>query len=644
MTSHRHTRTCLFIVFAFWAAAAGVYGSLRLIYGVRPALVHVRWSPTVDETRRLALERLYSLTRGELSEGTTWRYALRDLSRANVRAIVLDGAVEDTHQLHRTKFRVGYRTPRGPYVGAEQSWAPFTLEVLTVLLVMGGLLAAAFAAAAALGLPRGDTVRLRVLVRSVRRAAAMPPRAAAWLCHWLANRVPSVSPEAVAVFRIVFGLAVVAIVQAKNVGADWITRGQITNAQPAIQAWVMERLVAVPSAADWIGSWVLVTGVLFVIGAASRTSYLLLTAGVFVWALVYTTRISAHPVSVLVLTMLCLVPSRWGDAWSVDAWLRRRRLLPHERGTATVREPQASSAYGYTVWVPGVVLGVAFVAAAFAKVREGPAWILNGTVKYHFLTDSPDALVDWGLRLGRHPGLAVLLSLAAVTVEALVIAGALSTRRPHRAVAGVAATGILAGFGLFQGLFWPSWWILLLAFLRWHQSGPGTRPEPAAHETARLSDRFNGLRRWQTAAVVLLVLQQILATAYKIESPPMLSAYDMYSTTYDSPEQYEEKADTRYWLLLGFGDGTSSECEVLRDEADAVALLESGSTHWGPAGAALERCVREHGRATAASLASVAIEARRVRIDWGQWRLAGIERALMGEPIRIAPVARQASP
>ena len=103
------------------------------------------------------------------------------------------------------------------------------------------------------------------------------------------------------------------------------------------------------------------------------------------------------------MTLLFLTWSRWGDAWSVDAWLRR------DRPTRSV----APQEYGYTVWMPSLILGVVFLASAEVKLEEsGLAWIYNGTVKYHFLSDSPDAVVDWGLRLGSLPWLAVFLSFS----------------------------------------------------------------------------------------------------------------------------------------------------------------------------------------------------------------------------------------
>ena len=98
---------------------------------------------------------------------------------------------------------------------------------------------------------------------------------------------------------------------------------------------------------------------------------------------------------------------------------------PHTVQRGTPKE------YGYTVWVPGLVLGVVFAAAAVAKLRDaGVAWILNGTVKYHFLSDSVQAMVDWGLWIGRHHWLSVLLSFGAIAIETLVIVGVAARRLP----------------------------------------------------------------------------------------------------------------------------------------------------------------------------------------------------------------------
>jgi hypothetical protein len=111
--------------------AAGVaFGVLRVMYGQRPAYVHVRWAPTVDASARAQMEQSHSLTRGEIREGTTWGYYVTDLSRANLRDLVQRAAVEDTHNIHRTAFRIWRTAPRGDYLGTRPAWIASLLELL----------------------------------------------------------------------------------------------------------------------------------------------------------------------------------------------------------------------------------------------------------------------------------------------------------------------------------------------------------------------------------------------------------------------------------------------------------------------------------------------------------------------------------
>ena len=141
------------------------------------------------------------------------------------------------------------------------------------------------------------------------------------------------------------------------------------------------------------------------------------------------------------------------------------------------------------MWVSGLVFGVAFAAAAWAKaVGTGPSWILNGSVKYHFITDSLNAPVDWGLRLAGHPQLAVLASLGTVVAEALVITAAFSRNGGYWLGLGAVALGMLAGFGLFMGVFWYRWWILLLGFLPWARFRTGLRRDAPEMRTQGIQD------------------------------------------------------------------------------------------------------------------------------------------------------------
>jgi hypothetical protein len=318
-----------------------------------------------------------------------------------------------------------------------------------------------------------------------------------------------------------------------------------------------------------------------------------------------TTRLGYHMVSALLVTLLCLIPSRWGDAWSVDAWWRKRNL----EAPVKARSPQE---YGYTIWMPGVVIGVVFAAAALAKLREsGIAWITNGTVKYHFLSDAASAPLDWGLRVGLYPKLAVALSFFAILIESLIVFGAFSRKYIYRASAGIAAVVLLAGFALFQGLFWPAWWLLLVSFLPWHWL---VRPSTAV-QSANASVPDFGRVTLQPWIVIVFIAQQLLVSGLSLEAGPALSTYGMYSNTYDSPEAYESQSTTSYWLTSSDG----RQCNVSEDAARAVASARSGSAD-APARDAVQRCFGT------TDLSRIEAEQRRARIDWKRWRPAGETR------------------
>jgi len=123
------------------AGAALAYGTLRLTYGQRPAYVHVRWAAGVDDPTREQIERRHGLTRAELREGRTWGYFLTDVSTDNIRSLVGDPAVEDTHNIHRTAFRIWRTAPRAAYLGGRPAWIASLLELLVRALAGLGALA-----------------------------------------------------------------------------------------------------------------------------------------------------------------------------------------------------------------------------------------------------------------------------------------------------------------------------------------------------------------------------------------------------------------------------------------------------------------------------------------------------------------------
>jgi hypothetical protein len=257
-----------------------------------------------------------------------------------------------------------------------------------------------------------------------------------------------------------------------------------------------------------------------------------------------------------VLTLVALLPSRWGDALSIDAWRRRAR-------GGDIAPPPASRQYGYSVWAPGLVLGVAWAAAAWAKLSVPPGWsdwVLNGTVKYHFITDSVNAPLSWGLQFAQHPVLAILASFGVIAMEAALITAAFTRDEWYRLALGTAALAIFCGFYLFMGVFWPAWWILMLGFLPWrwvsHRQNLAGRNRTAAVPSR---DPERSTSPWlpvvQLAAIVAIITQQVVMSALRLERAPMFSWYDMYSATYASPAEWSASRPPLYRIVVSTDRG-----------------------------------------------------------------------------------------
>jgi hypothetical protein len=71
--------------------------------------INLRWRDGITAEARESLERRFALVDGEPLGESTWRYRLRGYSREQVRALVTDEAVADTHYIDRSTF-----TPENP--------------------------------------------------------------------------------------------------------------------------------------------------------------------------------------------------------------------------------------------------------------------------------------------------------------------------------------------------------------------------------------------------------------------------------------------------------------------------------------------------------------------------------------------------
>jgi hypothetical protein len=574
-------RALLAAAFVLAAAALAVdYAGDRLVVPAA-AFVHVRWAPGVDAAGRQTLERRFHLTEPEQTAETTYSYRLNDLSSDNIRDMVTHAAVADTQDIDRSAFALSSSAERVIGDPASQRRAERFARTITLL----------WTAAAAIGTLGILFIAAPLRMQRLRdRARAGALSLASTVYRW----IPEVSAEGAALFRIVFGGALLLVFAFSPLAASDVPSTTLGDDSTWLMRVAGNVFVRSPRLADFINPWLLAWGSLFVAGALTRWSFAMLTAGALAWGVVYSLNSGHHPISALLVALLCLLPSRWGDAWSVDAWMRRpRQAAPRE--------------YGYSVSIPGVVLGLALAAAAASKLQEGGlGWITSGTVKYHFVTDAPNAPVDWGLRYGVIPSVAVALSLGTIAIEALVLPVALFGSPPVRTIAALAVSAMFAGFWLFQGVAWPAWWVLLLSLAPWHRVAAGRRTTAAqAAPAGRLT-----LRYLQAAIVVIVIGQQLIASTGRLEVPPLLSAYDMYSKTYASPREYPADGGSAYWLTATRTDGTMQSCRVGKDEARVPVAAQVLASCFGS-----ERPIR-----------TLVVEETRPNIDWTAGRYLGTSR------------------
>jgi len=608
--------------------AIGLPIAARTVAGPRGAIVHVRWQESLAPAARQSLESAFRLTAAEQLDDRTWRYELIDPSIENLRSLVRHQVVEDTQGIDRTRYSVDSlasrtaRHGRFPVVG-------------NMIVVLADRLAALLAASGALLVWLGVSGRAhtlgaaRTLVAGRTLAFANACRTAS-TTRWASRGIPDVDASVAGIFRILFGLLVLVFFLSHPEDARSLNATFNPIVEGDLHASVLDWLRARPFIVEGLAPWLLITGVAFTIGLATRVTYTLFVAGVLVWAFVAAVHDSTHPNSTLVLTLVALLPSRWGDARSVDAWWRSRN-----DALATERWP--GKHYGYSVWVPGLVFGVAFAAAAWAKVvGTGPRWIVNGSVKYHFITDSVNAPVDWGLQLAGYPQIAVLASLGAVVAEALVITAAFSRNEWYRLGVGVLACGLLAGFWLFMGVFWPGWWILLLGFVPWSRlttwfRRPSSEPVVGADRTSPSVPRIEVLPSvGQLAAIVFVVSQQFVVSSLRIERAPMFTYYPMYSSTYDSPEQFDASMTPYYRIMVSTGpDRIELTCNAPGNLVRAFRAALDGSTE------ATSRVWREvHGcRSGLEAATNVIIEGDRRVFDWDHLTLTIHRSAIVLGPL-----------
>ena len=301
----------------------------------------------------------------------------------------------------------------------------------------------------------------------------LPPAAAAgrrlsigerWESFWF----EPVPPTDLAVSRLVFfGLLLAYYLPVTHVG--W---GSVPESwrQPI---WIFQRLrlpiLSDPVLAVMVPVWK-ASLLLSCVGLATRVSTAVaFLLGSYLVALPYNFGKTDHMTALVLFAMGIMALSRCGDAWSLDAALRRRAGRPPAGISGEYRWPVRA------VWL---TMTVVFFAAGVAKVTQGgavwfsTAWVFSdhmaiSLVQQHYGLDPPG--VTWGLFVARHGWLARLMAAGAVVLE-LAAPLALVSRRLRRVLPpslllmqigiGVLMNVWFTRF-MFVYIFWVPWGRLL---------------------------------------------------------------------------------------------------------------------------------------------------------------------------------------
>ncbi len=508
------------------------------LHGLQAPQVRVQWADGLTADARAALERRFSLREHSHDGTSSYLYDLLNPSRTVIRDLVgapeardTDGIVRGVFELREPRRYGDRRTGLAWRWGVER-WVPL-LAAAAVLLLFGRIVSGVF------------TTLWRLSVRASRWTRMAGAK-------WLPAGIPAMDARAFGWFRVVF-----AGMLGLFLWVEW--RGAVPlDQQRALHIPVMNWIrpwAAEPSVVSGL-QWVMLTGLmLFAAGLWSRLMFAVVVAGFELWCFVFALRTGAHPLGLLplVLPILLLVP------WHEGRGLGRR-------GAACA--PESGVPYGFAPWALGLALSIAFFAAAYSK---GVTWALNGTVRYHFMVDGEIALLPWGLWIAAHPALSVVVSTFVVVAEHAVILG-MFWPPLWRAGMGLVVVGLITGFSVFHHAIWPAWWVMLLGFVPWEWFNTA----PASHDAAPV--RVRRLPAAAAVAVLLLAAQQVVVSVARIEVAPYFSAYDMYSTTFTSPEEFERaNGAPRLLVLASVRSGERDISDCLGADAPVQQELETAA-------------------------------------------------------------------
>jgi hypothetical protein len=309
----------------------------------------------------------------------------------------------------------------------------------------------------------------------------------------------------------------------------------------------------------WGVAWAATLAML--VGLRSRTA----TALSFVAALViasyeYSFAPSwSHDNNAPLLAQLAFLGARGGDAWSVDAWWRRRR------GGA----PPADAAYAWSVLLVQLAIGLMMASAAYTKLAAGGgslAWVLSDNLRHHILVRFDlaglprTAIADWLVDSPVGWKLAAALNVVA---QLAPLAACFATRRPVlRALFGslfVVETFALDAVMAFSNFHWLP---LAVVFVDWDWLAARlARRAPAPERVVAVGRSVRSFIAAFVVCDVVLAFYRWPKLDQRVGAYP-LSAFPMFATVRARPPYGEHQL---YELL-------DSRIEVVSDPPPSQAV------------------------------------------------------------------------
>jgi hypothetical protein len=227
------------------------------------------------------------------------------------------------------------------------------------------------------------------------------------------NVVPAISGRALRAFRIALAIALVFVVWAVEILP---TPLESQRHYAGVDLEFVHALAASDTGLVGVRLVATLAAVLFGIGVMARHAYATFVLAFFLLVLVALEYRGTHDLGLPFVTLV---------GWLTVPW--DASILPGSKADSI--SERASRRYGFALWWPGLTMGVAFLAAAIAKLQtSGLEWISGGAVRYHFVTDAHLAPLTWGLWVASHEAAAVTFAFGAIVLEAGFILVAFTAR------------------------------------------------------------------------------------------------------------------------------------------------------------------------------------------------------------------------